>query len=231
MSEPSKCDGGLELEDGDRGVTSKRSDSPGKCYERLRPWIELANLPLSDEGDLTATEVETLRKSFVERSRTARTRTSLSSVATLLAQYRGQAQRLLSARQTIRGILDAIADRPSRLPNGGVEFLDESVPLLVGFEVNSDPEGRFYFSPDPLVGGFLEAAKGAEISRFRRCPICEGVFYALRAKAESKTDTKACSKQCNDALRARTWRLNQAKYQYARKLRSSGLKQKRKEKR
>jgi hypothetical protein len=67
-------------------------------------------------------------------------------------------------------------------------------------------DGHLIHNPGNLRALFVDALRGAELARFKRCPICKQFFYALRAKTESGTDTKACSKVCNNRLGVRRWR-------------------------
>ena len=85
-------------------------------------------------------------------------------------------------------------------------------------------DGRLMENPGNLRARFVEALRGAELVRFKRCPICKQFFYALRALTDSATDSKACSPPCNDALRVRRWRDRQAQHEYNRKLKLSGIK-------
>jgi predicted nucleic acid-binding Zn ribbon protein len=70
-----------------------------------------------------------------------------------------------------------------------------------------DTEGRLAENPLNPRAWFIAALRGAELMRFKRCPVCDQFFYAIR------TDQKACSRVCNGNLRVRRWRSNQVEYE------------------
>ncbi len=119
-----------------------------------------------------------------------------------------------------RGVPD---DKPFDFQPSG-EFFDFQVGYVAGSDAG---EGRrLHFEPDPLMRDFFKAAEGAEISRFRKCPICGALFYALRAaRPERGADagTKACSKRCANAFRVRKHREKQEKYELNRKFKRAGV--------
>jgi predicted nucleic acid-binding Zn ribbon protein len=67
-------------------------------------------------------------------------------------------------------------------------------------DLGFDHEGMIIDNPMNPRAWFISALRGAELVRFRRCPVCEHVFYAIRS------DQGACSKACNGTLRVRRWR-------------------------
>jgi hypothetical protein len=70
--------------------------------------------------------------------------------------------------------------------------------LIIGLDDRLAP------NPSDLRGRFARALEGAELDRFRRCPICEHFFYRVR------TDTRGdgCSADCNNTLRQQRFRGN-----------------------
>lgn len=67
-----------------------------------------------------------------------------------------------------------------------------------------------HVDPDPLML-FLLALGIAEPARIRKCAVCGKIFYAQRK------DQKACSRECSNTNRQRTFRQNRPRYEATRK--------------
>lgn len=72
------------------------------------------------------------------------------------------------------------------------------------------PAGIEHVEPDPLML-FLLALGTATANRIRSCVVCEKIFYAQRK------DRKACSPDCANINRQRSFRRNQPRYEATRK--------------
>jgi hypothetical protein len=193
-----------------------------KRYERLAPWLELANLAapmLGDDGPEPGT---------------------LDDLMLPVLRYVGRAQDsdFFPAEQ-LRRYARQWPDRAGKqlqslaidVARAFILCLDED--LEAAFAVEEGPrlaievfksKGVVDFEVfDPFRDCFLPAIKGVEVARIRRCPVCRKIFFAMRHKAGSKYGSKACSRQCNQTLRVRRHRAKQADYEYGRKLKLAGL--------
>jgi hypothetical protein len=187
---------------------------PREQAARLAQWFAIANetakLPIRLKGTTGATIV--LTSGFFEPVQQS-VRESFNRFAAYTEERRTEDPDLLE-RYRAAGAKKVPAPHIVWKAEGGEFWGDFSQTL----------DGYLMENPDNPRALFLEALRGAELARFKRCPICKQFFYALRAKTDSATDSKACSLACNDALRVRRWRDNQAHHEYNRKLKLSGIK-------
>jgi hypothetical protein len=186
---------------------------PREQAARLAQWFAIANKTAKSsfklfgvEFGLAASDFEALQRS-VQKSLDW-----LEAAAEDLRTDPGQLERFRRIEAKSAGTLHLVWE--SAGAQGG-EFWGDLAKGL---------DGRLMENPGNLRARFVEALRGAELVRFKRCPICKQFFYALRALTDSATDSKACSPPCNDALRARRWRDRQAQHEYNRKLKLSGIK-------
>ena len=195
---------------GAQGVTRRRDLTPRKCYERLEPWLRFANLPGDAKG---------LHEGYIQQFASRSIGTFPAAFFQLTTAVRivrgGESRKLIETHREIRDFLGRI---PAMEPRESRPLAaDEEVPFSVMLYGSRAEDGRLHFQPEPLRRAFMKALEGAETRRIRRCPICERIFYAVRETQ------KACSQRCNATRRVRAWRTNQAKYEYARKLRLAGV--------
>jgi hypothetical protein len=79
-------------------------------------------------------------------------------------------------------------------------------------------EGKVVIEESDPYADFVRALNGAQIDRICQCPVCDGLFYAVR------TTQGACSKRCNQTRRVREWRSEQRRYEQNRKFKLAGVK-------
>jgi len=225
-------------------ATAGAAERSSKSHERVRPWLELANLlpppPSDDElrqtpNVLTAlpciwewqaklrtiTPAEFVRR--FERSHLVKEKAITASLDLQLLHSRvDEAERFLELVREIANTLRPLvaAASPKVLQAAG------RVPLMIrqlyGAPTTSRSEAWIRNGAvatcwvDPFQQ-FLLAIEGVEATRLRQCPVCKHFFFALRK------DQKACSKPCNAVRRVRDWRANQAQHEYRRKLKGAGF--------
>jgi predicted nucleic acid-binding Zn ribbon protein len=213
------------------------------AYERLRAWIEFANLlpapPLPQEDDQESIWDKTDERRAWERQ--------LRAIPPL--QFVRAYERCRAAHaEAITAIIDL--DRVGADPEPATGFLNLAIEVARSLSTlarASLPETLAAIGPAPLMvrimpeppsvasadiwifngvvttrwaelfAEFLKTLDGVEARCFRQCPVCGRVFFAIRK------DQKACSKRCNAVRRVRQWRKNQDRHEYRRKLRSAGL--------
>jgi hypothetical protein len=225
-----------------KSLNAPEPKPPSKSHELLRPWLELANLlsppPLSNElerlqnvlasilrvdqweaecHDLPAAEI--VRR--FERSPLAHEAAIVASLD--LQELHTDEEQARSFRRLIAEIastLRALVAAPSS------KVLQQVGEMLIKrLYVNPATSRSEIWVRNGLVAtslvdpykDFLTALAGVELARVRQCGVCSRFFFALRK------DQKACSKLCNGTRRVRDWRANQAKHEYRRKLRASGI--------
>ncbi len=113
------------------------------------------------------------------------------------------------ARKILQGMVDLgdeqgrCAEKPGR--NTLSQWRETKFPT-------SDPKAeRRLAKRDPLFWAGVQALKGIELVRIRKCMICENFFWATRK------DKKCCTKKCNGVWRTRRWRESYAdKYKHQR---------------
>ena len=215
---------------------------PSRAHELLRPWLELANLlpppPLRNElkrlqndlaGIMRLNQWEAECRKFpaaeivrrFERSPLAQKAVIVDSLdLQLLRTDEEQAQSFLRLVPEIAFTLRTLIGAPSSevLKKLGDMFLKRSYvnPATSRSEIWVHNGLLVTSFVDPYVD-FLTALSGVELARVRQCGVCSQFFFALRK------DQQACSKRCNATRRVRDWRVNQARHEYRRKLRASGL--------
>jgi len=218
------------------------SERPSKPYERLRPWLEIANLlpspPLRDElkrspnvlvsilrvdqweAELCNLPPAEIFRRFT-RSRSAHEAAIVAGLdVQLLRTDEEQARRFRQLIGQIATTLRALAAAALPLEAAG------EMPLMIMrlYENPATSRSEIWVRNgfvdtswvDPFKD-FLTALAGVEAARVRQCAVCAHFFFALRK------DQKACSKRCNGVRRVRDWRANQAQHEYRRKLREAGL--------
>jgi hypothetical protein len=188
-----------------QNVTHTRRPAPRRCYEKLEPWLRFANLP---------EDAQALHDEYVRQFAPLPTGMSPQGFFTLTVAVRQarmqgcESRGLIEAHKEIREFLERI---PAMEPRESGRFAaDEEVLFPMIHWANRAENGRIYFQPEPLRWAFMKALEGAETCRFRRCPICDKFFYALRIQQQ------ACSQRCNATRRVRAWREKQHQYEYAR---------------
>ena len=220
------------------------SQRPSKPHERLRPWLEIANLlsppPLRDElerpsnAPVSILRVNRWEAEFrnlspaeivrrFERSPSAHEAVIVASLdLQLLHTNEEQARRF---RRLIGEIASALRALVAVASPQVLEAVGE-MPLMIKrlYETPATSRSEIWVRNglvatswvDPFKD-FLTALAGVEAARVRQCTVCAHFFFALRK------DQKACSKRCNGVRRVRDCRANQAQHEYRRKLRGAGL--------
>jgi len=213
-----------------------------QARERVRPWLELANLlppPPSREE-----QSRYPLASFVLHARWLRqTQEIRQSEFMRRFERSGLLQTPAFAASIDWPFLCTDPDGPSRLLHLAQEIADTLAPLAMALEpgVREDAGDasilikRLYIVPpawrtelwidkraptirwiDPYRD-FMQAIEGLGAIRLGQCPVCNRFFFGLRK------DQKACSTRCNAVRRVRDWRAKQDHYEYQRKLRGAGL--------
>jgi hypothetical protein len=216
-------------------VARNDPNSPAKCYLRLEPWLELANLLVPDMTKVTKKNGEYTYKElkFKERSdavffnRAMRNKTIAPLLSNILSPPSdppdppvGPEDRdeVLRAAEQFRRDHPGVGD-PTERDFALIHKLAQQVARYfefcsgkgrVGLQIeltegswSIDNTGtRFKTTIFQPSRPFVEALRGAETDRVRRCPekTCRKFFYATRK------DKKACSFRCNNARRMRVLR-------------------------
>jgi hypothetical protein len=245
----------VDSQKGQQSVTEDRNGgaiAPSKASNRLRPWMELANLlpppPSREKLERPASGLASMLN--VE---TWNAEARATSPSELLRRFEGseliQEQAICSTLDLLllhtseseahrfHALVNAVASTLQQLVSAALPSVlkalgDESLMIYRLYENPATSRSEIWMhhgvvitkSVDPFAE-FLRALEGSDISRVRQCPICNHFFWALRK------DQKACSKKCNAVRRVRDWRANQEQHEYNRKLRGSGLLPQRKVKR
>jgi hypothetical protein len=131
-----------------------------------------------------------------------------------------QAYRLILS---VRSALDAIVGRADLDTGGGDGFAVElpaspTCPVIERKVEYSAEERRLFKKVGAVLptgnlihagayGEFLRALEVIDLRKIRRCRKCHRLFYALRS------NKRACSPQCRDALRQQNYRAARARYE------------------
>jgi hypothetical protein len=194
----------------------QNENGPHRQGERLAPWLALANgtakSPFRFAGvvfDLTS-NIEPLQRSV---------RATFERLVIFAEVLRVKDPTLLERYRHVGAAHAATFHVVWEL--AGADFWGD---LALGLD------GRLTDNPSNLRGLFVEALRETEVQRFKRCPICEQFFYAVRAdrresvsRGDKSFATKTCSKRCRGTLRVRNWREKQSTYELNRKFKSAGV--------
>jgi hypothetical protein len=219
-------------------------ESTLKCYQRLRPWFQLAGLlpppparspkPLHPLGaflwtdrwqwrnqcrsEPTTTFVERFERSGLALVPVFAEMLNLDLLRTSSEHGRGLCELAWDVAETLHTLTAAVSDGALRRAG--------DTPLLIRrrYGTPSASHSEVWVRDgavtthwvDPFTK-FLDALAGVDAAHVRQCPVCHRLFFAVRK------DQKACSKPCNAVRRVRDWRANQAEHEYRRKLKAAGL--------
>jgi hypothetical protein len=226
----------------DEGNGSLNSSS--EVRDRLRPWLELANLlppPPSREAlehsvnplvamlkvDEWRVSMRAIRPSELlrrfERSPVAQEPAVIATLdLPLLHTSEAEVRRfhalVIAVGSTLSGVVKALSHNALKAVG------DDPLMIHRLYENPATSRSEVWIRRgvvttqcvDPFRE-FLRALDGTDVTRVRECPICDHFFLAFRK------DQKACSKRCNAVRRVRDWRANQEQHEYKRKLRGAGL--------
>lgn len=171
-------------------IDSGRDSIKGR-YRRLKPFLDFAYLPDTFEA---------FKAAYIERfggKYRPDDPPSLTTRARIIRLPRdeGHLRNLMRQARGLREILD-------KLPN--MEAEADCVWFSVEYLASAD-SGRLVFAPNSLYSQFMKAAAG-DIRRWKRCQVCQRVFFAVRSKPGSNSNTQTCSLPCNRVRRMREWR-------------------------
>jgi hypothetical protein len=183
-------------------VTPGAVESPAKRYETLAPWIELANWAPAiwvPGGPLPGKLIPWIESQVQTPSFP---RDWLLVLAKLPAPDTGDPQPLLRLVQDVFLTLARLTPGGGSMPDGTKGMVRSSV----AYEVRIS-DGLVRMTPRAPFASFVAAMEGVEANRIRRCPICQSIFYAVRATSQT------CSFECNRTRRVRKYRAKQVQYE------------------
>lgn len=200
--------------------------SAKKYYAKLVRWAELANL-ITPEIEARQEEINQINRGLNFRNLPApESNRQFSEMKERLAEWdrlcepfaRSLAEAFPAleprlpgwrAFEVIRGVRDtlrALAFKRTKgrwiPPERPVASLPASLPLMVRIDDHGEFEAVRDF-PDELLGALVKRAA----NRLRICPVCGGIFVALRK------DQSAHSGKCTWAYNGRRWRERKREYE------------------
>jgi hypothetical protein len=190
-------------------VTLEAGESASTRYQRLRPWLGLANLLGKPDrgkvGPFLTLEYELkwgVREAFPSESPEDfyRRFSGLSEAPELKDLLSGYQlfnpyvfKRLQMLAMDVAVALDEISTWTEIAPDDQ-QYVFQLRASVVQIEVQDDQIVCLIHNP---LQEFLDTLKVLDYRRIRRCPICGHLFYAARF------DKKACSTRCNGNRRVR----------------------------
>jgi hypothetical protein len=176
-----------------RDVTGNRRSEPQRCYEILKPWLDLANGETIGPVFRVAKREFNLVDPFYE---------SLRGSVKAWLEYLCQPELRSHVKSWFQRLEQEVKDpvQRSHVPRPAIHvppWKAEGGEFWGEFVIEA---GRLRDNPANLRDVFKLALCGAEIDRLRQCGICRHFFYAI------PIDRKTCSEKCNTRRRVRAWR-------------------------
>jgi hypothetical protein len=173
------------------GVTQITKRTPGEQRTLLQPWLALANA----------------RSDLAEDDDSSDGRLARQIVATLKVIL------MVDGRPPFEGFQGMIPPHN----RGQLDFGDFAAPFA-RVELRIE-KGLINARLDHRYLDFLDALRGTEAWRIRKCPVCQKFFYASRAKSPRfKSYPIGCPGNCSTALRMRRSRAKWPEYHQQRKI-------------
>jgi hypothetical protein len=173
--------------------------------KQLQPWLDLANLLPATASEVAAPAQAQLDVMISVFQRAKRRRLFFTTFAELPAySAEQQAREFYEIFYAVRSPLDKLVARsidntrvkPVEIVEFGRGPLTEELHVI---------DGRLRFRASLLRQSFQGAFTGVELARIRRCPVCTGFYYAVRA------NKGACDKHL---VLARTWKIRKKTPEY-----------------
>jgi hypothetical protein len=186
--------------DADHPVRVRTGNEAAKPYDRVKPWIELANCViaflLGDDGDFATPDemMEPVRQYITSAEETP------SFPASAMRKWFQQSRNKDAARKSMFMLALDVARHLLFFTGQGIAddafSFDEGPRDTVRFDCRDGTIRASIF--DPFHRYFVPAVDGLEAARIRRCEMCWKIYFAKRLKAGSKFNSvKSCSACAN----------------------------------